>query len=103
MSLSKKCNLTVALMTAVVAVAQAGDIKGVVIDKEMNEPLMGCFRAHCRYAHRHYGRHQWKFSFAWIEEGNLYLGGFLCFVFPPETDVASPGQGECGREGRDVY
>lgn len=28
-------------MTAVVAVAQAGDIKGVVIDKEMNEPLMG--------------------------------------------------------------
>lgn len=41
MSLSKKRNLTVALMTAVVAVAQAGDIKGVVIDKEMNEPLMG--------------------------------------------------------------
>ena len=41
MSLSKKRKLTVALMTAVVAVAQAGDIKGVVIDKEMNEPLMG--------------------------------------------------------------
>ena len=41
MSLSKKRNLAVALMAAVVAVAQAGDIKGVVVDKELNEPLMG--------------------------------------------------------------
>lgn len=33
MSLSKKRNLAVALMTAVVAVAQAGDIKGVASTK----------------------------------------------------------------------
>ena len=103
MSLSKKRNLAVALMAAVVAVAQAGDIKGVVVDKELNEPLMG---ASVRIAGTHIGTTadiNGNFHLRGLKKGNLYLGGFLCFFFPPETDVASSGQRRCGREGRDVY
>mgnify|MGYP000249529936 FL=1 len=53
-------------MAAVVAVAQAGDIKGVVIDKEMNEPLMG---ASVRIAGTRIGTTadiNGNFHFAWI-------------------------------------
>ena len=90
-------------MTAVVAVAQAGDIKGVVIDKGNERTADGCFRAHCRYAHRHYGRHQWKFSFAWIEEGNLYtLEVSYVSFFPQKLTLQVPAKGDVG-EGRDVY
>ena len=42
MSLSRKrVNLSVAMLAAGMMAAHAGDITGTVIDKEMNEPLMG--------------------------------------------------------------
>ena len=93
MSLSKKRNLTVALMTAVVAVAQAGDIKGVVIDKEMNEPLMG---ASVRIAGTRIGTTadiHGHFHLRGLKKGTYTLEVSYVSFFPPETDVAGPGQG----------
>ena len=93
MSLSKKCNLTVALMTAVVAVAQAGDIKGVVIDKEMNEPLMG---ASVRIAGTRIGTTadiNGNFHLRGLKKGTYTLEVSYVSFFPQKLTLQVPAKG----------
>lgn len=94
MSLSKKRNLTVALMTAVVAVAQAGDIKGVVIDKEMNEPLMG---ASVRIAGTRIGTTadiNGNFHLRGLKKGTYTLEVSYVSFFPQKLTLQVPAKGD---------
>mgnify|MGYP001106792438 FL=1 len=98
MSLSKKRNLTVALMTAVVAVAQAGDIKGVVIDKEMNEPLMG---ASVRIAGTRIGTTadiNGNFHLRGLKKGTYTLEVSYVSFFPQKLTLQVPAKGDVAVE-----
>lgn len=81
-------------MTAVVAVAQAGDIKGVVIDKEMNEPLMG---ASVRIAGTRIGTTadiNGNFHLRGLKKGTYTLEVSYVSFFPQKLTLQVPAKGD---------
>lgn len=95
MSLSKmRGKWSVALMTIGVLTAQAGDIKGVVIDKELNEPLMG---ASVRIAGTHIGTTadiNGKFHLRGLKKGTYTIEVSYVSFSPRKMVLQVPAKGD---------
>ena len=88
-SLRKRCKTGLFFLMAGTIGVQAGDIKGVVFDKELNEPLMG---ASVRILGTHLGTTadlNGQFKLQGLKKDR----SFLCFFFSSENDVGSAGKG----------
>lgn len=94
MSLSKKRNLTVALMTAVVAVAQAGRHQGRGHRQGNERTADGCFRAHCRYAHRTTADINGNFHLRGLKKGTYTLEVSYVSFFPQKLTLQVPAKGD---------
>ena len=99
MSLSKKrARLSVTLMMAGVLAAQAGDITGTVIDKELNEPLMG---ASVRIAGTRLGATadmDGKFRLRNLKAGTYTIEVSYVSFFPQKLTLKVPAKGEVSVE-----
>ena len=99
MSLSRKrVNLSVAMLAAGMMAAHAGDITGTVIDKEMNEPLMG---ASIRIAGTRLGTTadiNGKFRLRNLKKGTYTIEVSYVSFFPQKITLNVPAKGDVSVE-----
>lgn len=92
-SLRKRCKTGLFFLMAGTIGVQAGDIKGVVFDKELNEPLMG---ASVRILGTHLGTTadlNGQFKLQGLKKGTYTIEVSYVSFFSSENDVGSAGKG----------